>query len=99
MCLTIGSCRSMGAQLQGARAWVLTESGAGSAWGPVILPVFKTGARQVRPVVGAFDSHTLPPNLNPPTHGQSGSLAVRKLEDIKLGCIFSFCKSSGSIGH
>ena len=33
----------------------------GSAWGPVILPVFKTGARRLRDVVGAFDSHTLPP--------------------------------------
>ena len=27
----------------------------------MILPVFKTGERQVRPVSGAFDSHTLPP--------------------------------------
>ncbi len=34
---------------------------SGSAWDPVILPVFKTGARRVRPVVGAFDPHTLPP--------------------------------------
>ena len=33
----------------------------GSAWGPVILPVFKTGGRRVCPVAGAFDSHTLPP--------------------------------------
>jgi hypothetical protein len=33
----------------------------GSAWDPVILPVFKTGARRVRPVEGVFDSHTLPP--------------------------------------
>jgi hypothetical protein len=33
----------------------------GSEGGPVILPVFKTGERQVRPVSGAFDSHTLPP--------------------------------------
>jgi len=29
----------------------------------VILPVFKTGERRVRPVAGAFDSHTLPPIL------------------------------------
>ncbi len=27
----------------------------------MILPVFKTGERRVRPVSGAFDSHTLPP--------------------------------------
>jgi len=33
----------------------------GSEGGPVILPVFKTGEWQVRPVTGAFDSHTLPP--------------------------------------
>jgi hypothetical protein len=33
----------------------------GSAWGPVIPPVFKTGARHLRGVVGVFDSHTLPP--------------------------------------
>ena len=36
-------------------------SSHGSAWGPVILPVFKTGARRLRDVVGVFDSHTLPP--------------------------------------
>jgi len=35
----------------------------GSAWGPVILPVFKTGAWHLRGVMGAFDSHTLPPNF------------------------------------
>lgn len=34
----------------------------GSAWGPVILPVFKTGGRHLRDVVGVFDSHTLPPS-------------------------------------
>jgi hypothetical protein len=34
---------------------------SGSEWGPVILPVFKTGGRQVCPVAGVFDSHTLPP--------------------------------------
>jgi len=33
----------------------------GSAWDPVILPVFKTGARHLRDVLGVFDSHTLPP--------------------------------------
>ena len=33
----------------------------GSAWDPVILPVFKTGARHPRGVAGVFDSHTLPP--------------------------------------
>jgi len=27
----------------------------------VILPVFKTGARHLRDVLGVFDSHTLPP--------------------------------------
>jgi hypothetical protein len=26
-----------------------------------MLPVFKTGERQVHPVSGVFDSHTLPP--------------------------------------
>jgi len=35
----------------------------GSAWGPVILPVFKTGGCQACPGDGAFDSHTLPPYL------------------------------------
>jgi hypothetical protein len=35
----------------------------GSAWGPVTLPVFKTGGRQVCPVAGVFDSHTLPPRF------------------------------------
>ena len=30
----------------------------------MILPVFKTGERQVRPVFGAFDSHTLPPSFS-----------------------------------
>jgi predicted RNA-binding Zn-ribbon protein involved in translation (DUF1610 family) len=29
----------------------------------VILPVFKTGARRLRDVAGAFDSHTLPPSF------------------------------------
>ena len=38
----------------------------GSAWDPVILPVFKTGARHLRDVVGVFDSHTLPPILPNP---------------------------------
>jgi hypothetical protein len=33
----------------------------GSEWDPVILPVFKTGARHLRGVEGVFDSHTLPP--------------------------------------
>jgi hypothetical protein len=33
----------------------------GSEWDPVILPVFKTGARRLRGVEGVFDSHTLPP--------------------------------------
>jgi len=33
----------------------------GSAWDPVILPVFKTGAWHLRGVMGVFDSHTLPP--------------------------------------
>jgi hypothetical protein len=33
----------------------------------VILPVFKTGDRQVRPVDGAFDSHTLPPIFSIPS--------------------------------
>lgn len=37
------------------------KPGCGSAWGPVIPPVFKTGARHLRGVVGVFDSHTLPP--------------------------------------
>jgi hypothetical protein len=27
----------------------------------VIVPVFKTGGRHLRDVVGVFDSHTLPP--------------------------------------
>jgi hypothetical protein len=36
----------------------------GSACGPVIVPVFKTGGRRLRDVVGVFDSHTLPPNLS-----------------------------------
>lgn len=34
----------------------------GSEWDPVILPVFKTGARHLRDVLGVFDSHTLPPD-------------------------------------
>ena len=34
----------------------------GSACGPVIIPVFKTGGRQVFPVAGGFDPHSLPPN-------------------------------------
>jgi len=34
----------------------------GSEWDPVILPVFKTGARHLRGVEGVFDSHTLPPD-------------------------------------
>ena len=33
----------------------------GSEWDPVILPVFKTGARHLRGAEGVFDSHTLPP--------------------------------------
>jgi hypothetical protein len=37
----------------------------GSAWDPVILPVFKTGAWHLRGVMGVFDSHTLPPSFNP----------------------------------
>jgi hypothetical protein len=39
----------------------------------VILPVFKTGARHLRGVVGVFDSHTLPPPLCLPVceHGSS----------------------------
>ena len=37
----------------------------GSARRPVILPVFKTGGRQVCPVAGGFDSHSLPPRLKP----------------------------------
>ena len=40
---------------------VIYNGGNGSAWGPVILPVFKTGGRHLRDVVGVFDSHTLPP--------------------------------------
>src|SRR5437868_8117062 len=36
----------------------------GSEWDPVILPVFKTGARHLRGVEGVFDSHTLPPLLS-----------------------------------
>ena len=36
----------------------------GSAWGPVTLPVFKTGARHLCGVVGVFDSHTLPPYIS-----------------------------------
>jgi hypothetical protein len=35
----------------------------GSAWDPVILPVFKTGGRFAMRTAGAFDSHTLPPVL------------------------------------
>jgi len=35
----------------------------GSEWDPVILPVFKTGARHLRGAEGVFDSHTLPPDL------------------------------------
>ena len=37
------------------------EAGCGSARGPVTAPVFKTGGRHLRDVVGVFDSHTLPP--------------------------------------
>ena len=33
----------------------------GSAWGPVILPVFKSGDSALREPSGGFDSHTLPP--------------------------------------
>jgi len=33
----------------------------------VILPVFKTGARHLRDVLGVFDSHTLPPIFPPST--------------------------------
>src|SRR5690348_1948557 len=40
------------------------EKRRGSAWGPVILPVFKTGGRQACPGDGVFDSHALPPKLN-----------------------------------
>ncbi len=36
----------------------------GSEWDPVILPVFKTGARHLRGAEGVFDSHTLPPNFS-----------------------------------
>jgi hypothetical protein len=32
-------------------------------WDPVILPVFKTGGRQVCPVDDLFDSDTLPPEF------------------------------------
>ncbi len=48
------------------------ETYLGSAWGPVILPVFKTGARRLRDVVGAFDSHTLPPGSFPSRRSGSG---------------------------
>ena len=33
----------------------------GSACGPVIVPVFKTGVDQARLGLGGFDSHSLPP--------------------------------------
>jgi hypothetical protein len=36
----------------------------GSACGPVIAPVFKTGGRRVNPVTGGFDPHSLPPFFN-----------------------------------
>ena len=44
---------------------IIEISPDGSAGGPVILPVFKTGARHLRGVVGVFDSHTLPPLFTP----------------------------------
>lgn len=43
------------------RASAKVELRHGSAWGPVILTVFKTVVRQACPVTGEFDSHTLPP--------------------------------------
>src|SRR5437588_20153 len=36
---------------------------SGSAEGPVILPVFKTGGGHLRGVCGGFDSHSLPPTI------------------------------------
>ena len=39
----------------------VTMTARGSACGPVIVPVFKTGGRHPRDVAGVFDSHTLPP--------------------------------------
>jgi hypothetical protein len=44
-----------------APAFALFRMLDGSACGPVIVPVFKTGGRHLRDVVGVFDSHTLPP--------------------------------------
>src|SRR5438045_9519289 len=52
----------------------------GSEWDPVILPVFKTGARHLRGVEGVFDSHTLPPNAAHRAEsvvGLSGSVLLR----------------------
>lgn len=35
--------------------------GGGGAWGPVALPVFKTGAHAPEGAVGVFDSHAPSP--------------------------------------
>ena len=48
----------------------------GSEWDPVILPVFKTGARHLRGVEGVFDSHTLPPESSSQSTPQSLRRAV-----------------------
>ena len=36
----------------------------GGGWGLVVFPVFKTAWGAVDPVLGGFDSHTLPPFIH-----------------------------------
>ncbi len=45
----------------------------GGGWGLVVFPVFKTAWGAVDPVLGGFDSHTLPPSLRLPIQGVGGS--------------------------
>lgn len=53
----------------------------------MILPVFKTGVRWVNPVLGAFDSHTLPPEIftTKDTKGTKGKAFVSL---VPLGVMF-----------